>query len=336
VKHPLTILIFVAVIAVGIYFYWSMQQRVAADEALFIATELTATEEVPFSASAANPDHVFIAGVVVPERAATLTAQTAGRIDEILVREGDQVEENQVLIRLGNEEQKVAVAQAEAGLRAAQAELDKLKAGARPQEIEAAEAAVEIAQANLTKISEESQNLNVPSLDKEVSKTIAEAELRRAQADLELLQSGSREEDLAIAEATVAEAEASLQQQQLALAATELRAPFAGTIASMDLEVGETIAQGATIAQLADFTNWMIKSDELDELSVVNVNPGDEARIAFDAIPGLELTGTLEHIRPIGNYDEGDVTYSTIIVPTERDPRVRWNMTAQIIFNTEE
>jgi HlyD family secretion protein len=67
----------------------------------------------------------------------------------------------------------------------------------------------------------------------------ARAEIQRAQAQLDLIKAGTRPETLAAAESEVASARAALDQARIALANTELRAPFAGLIASLDARVGE-------------------------------------------------------------------------------------------------
>jgi HlyD family secretion protein len=254
-------------------------------------------------------------------------------VAEVLVHEGDLVQQYQLLIRLDDREQRAAVAEAEAGLQAAQAQLAKLNAGPREQEVVAADAAVKIAQANLTRITDGTPDPLVSALDQSVARTIAEEDLRRAQAELDLLQSGARPEDIAIAEAAVAEADAMLQQKRLALAATEIRAPFSGMIASLKLEVGQQLELLAPVVQIADLTDWQIESDQLDEWGVVNVRVGDEVKITFDAIPSLTLTGTLTHIGPAGMYEDDGVTYAMIVKPAAHDPRVYWNMTAQIVFD---
>ena len=80
--------------------------------------------------------------VVVPVRDAQLSLPTGGIVAEVLVAEGDQVEAGQVLVRLASARQEAAVAQAEAQVLRVENTVAELKAGARPEEIEAAAAAV--------------------------------------------------------------------------------------------------------------------------------------------------------------------------------------------------
>ena len=63
---------------------------------------------------------------------------------------------------------------------------------------------------------------------------------------------------------------------------------------------------------------------------MARVQPGQEARLTFDALPGLELRGIVDTIQPKGQEKLGDMTYTAIIQIAEPDPRLLWNMTAVV------
>ena len=81
---------------------------------------------------------------------------------------------------------------------------------------------------------------------------------------------------------------------------------------------------------LGDLTEFRIETEDLTELGVVSLAAGDSAIITFDAIPDLELEGTLARIRPFGRDRLGDIVYTVIVVPDEQDERLKWNMTAVV------
>jgi HlyD family secretion protein len=147
-----------------------------------------------------------------------------------------------------------------------------------------------------------------------------------------MLQSGARPEAIAAAEAELAAAKASLEQARAALAESELRAPFAGNVAALDVQRGEQVAPGNPIVQLADLSVWQVETDDLTELSVVRIQEGDVAAITFDAIPDLELTGRIVRIEAIGENKMGDITYTAIVELGQHDERLRWNMTATVVL----
>ena len=203
---------------------------------------------------------------------------------------------------------------------AAQARLAQAKEGATTADIAGARARVQRAQAQLDLLAA----VNPADI------AAAEAEVRRAQAQLELLTAGARREAIAAAEADVAAAKATSAQAQAALAETELKAPFAGTVAALNVRVGEQVGPGGALVQLADLTAWQIETDDLTEISVVRVAEGAAVALSFDALPEVKLAGKVTRIKPLGENKQGDITYLVVIQPDQMDSRLRWNMTAAV------
>ncbi len=164
----------------------------------------------------------------------------------------------------------------------------------------------------------------------------AEAEVRRAQAQLDLLQAGERSESIAMAEADVAAANAALQQAQGDMADTELRAPFAGIVAAVDVKADEQVAPGVRVASLGDLSEWEIETKDLTELGIVNVQVGSPVTITVDAIPDLALGGTVTRIKALGENQQGDIVYTVQVKPNRQDPRLRWNMTTSVQIDPGE
>jgi HlyD family secretion protein len=130
-------------------------------------------------------------GIVLPARKANLAFEIGGRVEEILVREGEDVKEGELLIRLETKDVEHRVKLAEIAVRAAEAELARIKAGAKEEDIEAAEKGLEAAKANYE---------------------AAKAGLALAEANLAKLKAGARPEEIAVAEARYRQAETSLEQ----------------------------------------------------------------------------------------------------------------------------
>jgi len=95
---------------------------------------------------------VSATGIVEPVRRATLSFGMGGAVDQVLVDEGKQVEEGQLLVQLDISDLEDGVAQAEAALATAEATLSQVKAGARSEELAAAQAGLAAAQAQLAKL----------------------------------------------------------------------------------------------------------------------------------------------------------------------------------------
>ena len=132
------------------------------------------------------PAVVSASGKLLPVRWANLSFQSGGRVAEVKVQSGDKVEAGQVLARLDDADARLALAQANAALKSAQAQLAQLKAGPRPAELASAEQGVKQ----------------------------AAAAVDGAAAQLAQLQAGARAADIAAAQAEVARAAAQLKQAQ--------------------------------------------------------------------------------------------------------------------------
>ena len=60
---------------------------------------------------------------------------------------------------------------------------------------------------------------------------------------------------------------------------------------------------------------------------VPRVQVGQSAVVRFDAMPGVEMQGTITRMDPQGENRQGDIVYRTILSLTEQNPELRWNMT---------
>jgi HlyD family secretion protein len=119
----------------------------------------SSTTPTPVPAVKVAAEVVSAQGFVVPQRRSELAFRAGGRVTAILIAEGDQVTQGQALIRLQDDQLKAAVAQAQAALDLAQANLNQVKQGARAEDIMAAEAAVRSAEAQVKAASAERDRL---------------------------------------------------------------------------------------------------------------------------------------------------------------------------------
>ncbi len=230
-----------------------------------------------------------------------------------------------------------ALQKATAEFNAAQAKIDLLQGGATPAQRAGAAAAVRQAQAR------------VDALKNALPGELAEAAavVQQVQAQLDLARAGVRSEEVDVAQAEVNVALAGLQEAMVALSESELRAPFAGTVTALNIGAGEQVAAGAPLLQLADTALWQVETLDLTEMDVVGILPGEEVSVTFDALPDLALTGTVAHVRPVGEnsrtttlYDPGapedvltgDVVYKVVITPDQQDARLMWNMSSLVDF----
>ncbi|MFB2968757.1 efflux RND transporter periplasmic adaptor subunit [Aerosakkonema sp. BLCC-F183] len=163
------------------------------------------------------PISISANGTVQPERAVNMSPKNSGVLKQLLVKEGDRVEAGQILAYMDDSNLQGQLTQAKAQLTSAQANLDRLLAGNRPQEIAQAEAQLTSAQANLRQ-AELTFNQNkqlytagaIALREVESSRTsydTAKAQVKQAQESLNLVKSGTRPEEIAQARAQVKQAQ---------------------------------------------------------------------------------------------------------------------------------
>lgn len=166
----------------------------------------------------------------------------------------------------------------------------------------------------------------------------AEAAVVEAEAALAELLEGPSEIDIRDAEITLEQALVDLEEAQSELQQSELRAPVAGTVISVDAEVGEQLSAGSVAVTLAD-PQQLELTIAVVELDITQVYEGQAAEIEIDALPGKSLAGVVETISPSNDADASVIQYPvTIRLTDESLDGVRPGMTAvaTLISNTEE
>ena len=311
---------------------------------------------------------VSASGTVVPAKWAQLSFKIGGRVEELAVEVGDEVVAGQLLARLDATELEHAVAQAEAGLALAQANLAQVKAGAREEEIAAAEEAVAAAQANLEGAEASLARLLAGASEREIeiarltweqakdalwgaqaerdgvagskmspdyavdaaeaAVLSAEMAVKIAELQYEQVKAGPTEEAVAAAEAQVRQAEAALAQARSALEDASLRAPFDGTVTAVSIREGEMVAAGFPVITIGDLSHLRIETTDLSAMDVAKVEVGQEAAVTFDALPERSLRGRVSKIAPMATLEAGGTNYTVTIELEEQDPDLRWGMTA--------
>ncbi len=146
----------------------------------------TAATPTPAPQAKVIDDVVSAQGFVVPTRSVDLAFRAGGRVAEVLIHEGDPVKQGQALIRLQADELQATLAQAQAALTLAQANLAQVQDGARPEEIAAAEASVRTAEAQMSAASAERDRLTGGATDAAIS--AAQARLAAALVDAKVAQ----------------------------------------------------------------------------------------------------------------------------------------------------
>jgi HlyD family secretion protein len=166
----------------------------------------------------------------------------------------------------------------------------------------------------------------------DASLAVAQAQLALAEQTYEDLKDGPDPDDLAAVESRITAAETGLTAARAAFENLELLAPFSGTVVDLQLKVGEQVSPGLPIVLLADISERMVETDDLTEIEVPEIRVGQSVTVTPDALPELELSGTVESISDLFEEKRGDITYTVRIQLNEEDERLRWGMTVVVTF----
>ena len=268
-----------------------------------------------------TPEQLILYGNV-DTRQVTLGFRVSGRIQEILVDEGDRIKTGEVIARLDSAPYRSELELARAKLAEAEAELTKRRNGNRPEEIARARAAVRgftaaLRNANAQHKRNEELVKTQAVADKEYDETLARrdqtaAELEFAQAQLQLLERGYRIEEIRAAEAQLAAAQAAVSARELDLKDCTLTAPEAGVVQTRIKEPGAIVAAGTgVITETLDTPVWI--RAYVPEPLLGRIRPGMEVEISIDNPPDHPAgTGRIGFISPVAEFTPKSVETATL------------------------
>jgi HlyD family secretion protein len=233
----------------------------------------------------------------VEVRQVNLGFKVGGRIKQLKVDEGDSIAEGQSLAALEKVYFEDSIAQLRAQRDQAAANVAKLEAGNRPEEIAQAEATVAEREASVTNSQvtlERAEQLLKSATgtrkaydDALAAHRSAEARLNSASHALRVMRIGFRSEDIAAARAQLAEREAALQIATRQLNDAELTAPTQSIVLSRVREVGAIVAAGETVFVLSLTSPVWIRS-YVSEVDLGRIQPGMQVSVSTDT-PGAPL-----------------------------------------------
>lgn len=166
----------------------------------------------------------------------------------------------------------------------------------------------------------------------ELNLAASQAQLAVAQAEVADRQNGPDADAKARLEANIAALESHLQALNANLENLTLSAPFAGTVAAIELQPGETVQAGLPVITIADFSRWVVETDDLLELEVGGIEEGDRVSLVPEAMPEEALGGVVTHIDQVPSNRLGDVIYTVRIELEPTELPLRWGMSVTAYF----
>lgn len=261
---------------------------------------------------------VTATGKIEPRTQVKISADVAAKITYLGVKEGDWVEKGDLLVRLDQERYIAALEQTEATLRSAMANAN-------------------LARENLRKVEKDferteqlvAQNLESRAAYDQAFSTV-QVEKARYQSAQEL----------------VDQAQATVKQTKDNLSKTTIYSPMAGTISTLNKEVGE-IALGSQfqedVIMIVSNLSLMEALVDVDENDIVTLSLGDSATIEIDALPDSVFHGIVREIASsakvsgLGTTDQ-KTEFEVKLTITDPLPQLRPGMTASadIVIETRQ
>jgi len=252
---------------------------------------------------------------VLPNARTQVVARVAGELLQVDVREGDWVEEGQLLAILSDWDEVRDVAVLEAELDKAQAGLRRLLAGSKPEEVELAKREVESAAERITFNKAEldrQQSLadkgvgagrNLEFAQSEYSKSLAD--LAVAKANLDVVTSGATKADIDVARAQVAALEHELEFRRAQLERTRIVAPVAGQVVTPnpELQHGRFLAVGETFAEIEDSRTARVEV-MVPETDISFIRNAHRVRLKAWAFSDRIVTGEVVSVAPAAEQRE--------------------------------
>jgi len=259
---------------------------------------------------AASEKELVITGIVECTDV-DVASKIPGRVDSILVKEGETVKKGDVLAYLESKEMDAKVAQAQSLMQAAKSKYDMAMNGARPEEKEAvkklyaqASHQFELAEKTMKRFQNLYRDSLVSAQEKdqiEFQYKASREQMDAAKARYDMVLKGARAEEIAGAEALFHQAENGLREATAYQMELTIKAPMTGELSKKIVDPGEVIASGYPIFTILNLTDsWVVLQLREDYMSKVKVGSVFTGKIP--ALGNVKADFEVSFIAPMGDF----------------------------------
>lgn len=281
-----------------------------------------------------------MAGIIDANEKAVITSKISAKVADIPVDVGSVVKKGDTIITLDTKDIAAQVAQAQAGVDTAQANLIKTQTGARPEQIAQAQAALDSAKTNYLNTKnnfDRNQQLlaagGISQAQFEASQTQlagAQAQYDSAQNQLDILTKGETQETLNVLQAQVKQAQAALDLAKAQLAFGTIVAPVSGKISAKNINIGELASPGANLVSIVNSDSLYINAS-LPAGLIGSVKVGQQVVVKVSEIPDKTFPGEIAVVDPV--IDSRSRTVLVKVNLTNPDAVLKSGMLAEIGLN---
>ena len=279
-----------------------------------------------------EPKPLVLAGTI-EARTVNVGSLVGGRVTRVQIDEGNVVAAGQVLVTLETETIDRQIAEQQAAIAAARAQLAKARAGPRDEEIRSAAAVAE---------NDERERRRQRTLYNEgiVARQIYEDAATKAKMSAEslrLLREGTRPEDIAAARAEVERQERHLATLLKQRGETVVRSTVAGTVQSFTLRPGDIVAPNQTVAEILEPSQLWVRV-YVPETLLGLVHPNMPVHVRVDTFQNVAFPARIATIAGEGEYTPRNVQTRAqraeqvfaVKVVLNPDPRLKAGMAAEV------
>jgi len=265
---------------------------------------------------APSSDRGVVSAAVVP-----IAPRVSGEVTVVHVADDAVVEAGEPLFSIDPRPFELAVRQAEANLASALQGVDASSASlvAAQADVTRARAALEKVRADSDRTLRLEERGIVAAAEGDAARAaVSETEAQLAAAEANLESARARLGPIDAENASVAAAQAQLESAQYDLASTTVLAPHFGVVTNVTLASGQFASAGSPALTFIDAEAAWVTVD-LRENQLVNIEPGDRARLLFDALPGRVFDARVQSVA--WGIDPGRSTQGGLVV---NQPATRW------------
>ncbi len=248
---------------------------------------------------------VLVANGTIEATEVEISSKLLGRIAQLLVKEGASVRAGQIIARLDTAEIEAEVAQQQAAMARAEAQLKELLAGSRVEEIEEARANLQQAEDNLKLARDDWDRFDnlfkegaISAQDRDRAKNrieVALSQVKAARERYQMIRIGPRPEVIEAARHERDRAKAALGMAQVRLRESTILSPLSGFVLTKRAEQGEVVNPGFPIVILIDPDDlWLRVYIPESEIGIVKL--GQAVTIAVDSFPNRRFEGKVTEI----------------------------------------
>jgi len=281
---------------------------------------------------------VTSSGTINPVGSVSVGSQVSGQLREVLADFNSQVRAGEVIARIDPETFRHRVAQAEADLLAARAQVlvQKSLVEARRADLARTEVALVESRRDLARSEDLVKRgfISEAERDKAVSLVLSqEQELAAGRAGIEVAIAQVRN-----SEAVVRQREASVAAARVDLERTVIRSPVDGVVIKRAVDAGQTVAaslQAPELFVIARNLSDMQVDTSIDETDIGRIRTGQTASFTVDAYPGRRFSGTISQVRMAATSVQNVITYNVIVTFSNAEGMLLPGMTANVRIATE-